>query len=152
MALLAHSKKSDRAVINGLRNFLRAIGGSIGLTVSGTILNNTLYNRLHGLFPPEILKKLTSSTFALPSLNLTPGETEAVLDAYMQALRTIFLMYAPLVAVCFLLQCAVTDNGVAEKDGKLASSENDDRSTDSEESGRANAIRSTDTPASGSHI
>jgi hypothetical protein len=32
VALLAHSRKADRAVANSLRNFLRTMGGSVGLT------------------------------------------------------------------------------------------------------------------------
>lgn len=32
IALLAHSRKADRAVANSLRNFLRIMGGSVGLT------------------------------------------------------------------------------------------------------------------------
>ena len=32
VALLAHSRKADRAVINSVRNFLRSIGGAVGLT------------------------------------------------------------------------------------------------------------------------
>ena len=32
VSLLAHSRKVDRAVINSLRNFLRTIGGTLGLT------------------------------------------------------------------------------------------------------------------------
>lgn len=32
VALLAHSKKADRAVVNSLRNFLRTLGGAVGLT------------------------------------------------------------------------------------------------------------------------
>lgn len=32
VALLAHSRKADRAVANSLRNFLRIMGGSVGLT------------------------------------------------------------------------------------------------------------------------
>ena len=32
VALLAHSRKVDRAVMNSLRNFLRTMGGTLGLT------------------------------------------------------------------------------------------------------------------------
>lgn len=36
VALLAHSRKADRAVANSLRNFLRILGGSVGLTSTST--------------------------------------------------------------------------------------------------------------------
>jgi len=44
VALMANSLRADRAVMTGLRNFLRAVGGAIGLTG-----NNFLFRCLYGL-------------------------------------------------------------------------------------------------------
>ena len=38
----------------------------------------------------------------------------------MGALHTIFIMYAPIVAICFLCAVLIKDEGVAEKDAKPA--------------------------------
>ncbi|KAL9120485.1 MAG: hypothetical protein Q9187_002957 [Circinaria calcarea] len=120
IALLAHSRKADRAVINSLRNFLRAVGGAVGLTVSGSILNNILKKRLTGSLSSDAITQLTSSVYALPSLRLSPQQYNLVLDAYMSGIHTIFTMYAPLIGVCFLSSWLVTDRGVAEKDATVA--------------------------------
>jgi hypothetical protein len=134
VALLAHSRKADRAVANSLRNFLRILGGSIGLTstfnpirslfftndrpVSGTILNNTLKTHLQNTLPPNTVNTITSSAYALSSINLSPGQYEMVMDAYMAGMHTIFVMYAPIIGVCFVCAVLIRDEGVAEKDAK----------------------------------
>ncbi|OGM46569.1 hypothetical protein ABOM_004672 [Aspergillus bombycis] len=123
VALLAHSRKADRAVANSLRNFLRIMGGSVGLTVSGTIVNNVLRNRLEGVIPAENIAKITSSVHTLSTLDLTPQQKEKVLDAYMAGMHANFIMYAPVIGVCFLCAILIQDNGVAEKDSKPAANE-----------------------------
>ncbi|KAE8154060.1 major facilitator superfamily domain-containing protein [Aspergillus avenaceus] len=118
VALLAHSRKADRAVANSLRNFLRIMGGSVGLTVSGAILNNILQKRLRDILPSDSVAQITSSVYALSSLQLTPEQTEKVMDAYMAGIHANFIMYAPVIGVCFICAILVRDNGVAEKDHK----------------------------------
>uniref|UniRef100_A0A093VNG3 Putative transporter C3H1.06c n=1 Tax=Talaromyces marneffei PM1 TaxID=1077442 RepID=A0A093VNG3_TALMA len=102
VALLAHSRKADRAVTNSLRNFLRILGGSVGLTISGTILNNTLKTQLRNTLPLDVINTITSSAYSLSSINLSPNQYEMVMDAYMAGMHTIFVM----------------DEGVAEKDAR----------------------------------
>lgn len=46
VALLAHSRKVDRAVMNSLRNFLRTMGGTLGLTGMILPLEILLYSCL----------------------------------------------------------------------------------------------------------
>lgn len=116
VAILAHSRRADRAVINSLRNFLRTMGGTLGLTVSGTILNNVLQSRLSGVVGDGIATQLASSAHSLDTLGLTAGQRVAVLDAYMRGIRIIFIVYAPLVGLCALGALLVKDTGLAEKD------------------------------------
>ncbi|RAO70256.1 uncharacterized protein BHQ10_006268 [Talaromyces amestolkiae] len=118
VALLAHSRKADRAVANSLRNFLRILGGSIGLTISGTILNNTLKTHLQNILSPDTINTITSSAYALSSINLSHNQYEMVMDAYMAGMHTIFVMYAPIIGVCFVCAVLIRDEGVAEKDAK----------------------------------
>ncbi|TAQ90467.1 hypothetical protein B7494_g1209 [Chlorociboria aeruginascens] len=118
VALLAHSRKADRAVVNSLRNFLRTIGGSVGLTICGTILNNILKSHLSPYIAASDIKRLTSSVYALSSLNLTPEQYDRVLDAYMSGMHAIFVLYAPIIGICCIAAVLIKDNGVAEKDAK----------------------------------
>ncbi|OKL55999.1 hypothetical protein UA08_08789 [Talaromyces atroroseus] len=120
VALLAHSRKADRAVANSLRNFVRITGGSVGLTVSGTILNNVLESRLQGIIPSNIIAQLSSSTYSLSSYNLTPSQTGHVITAYMDGLHVVFLIFTPLLILCCICAVLIQDHGVAEKDARLA--------------------------------
>lgn len=116
VAILAHSRRADRAVLNSLRNFLRTMGGTLGLTVSGTILNNVLQSRLSGVVSNGIATQLASSAHSLDTLGLTADQRSTVLDAYMRGIRIIFIVYAPLVGLCALGSLLVKDTGLAEKD------------------------------------
>ncbi|KAL3465437.1 hypothetical protein BJX64DRAFT_285379 [Aspergillus heterothallicus] len=102
VGLLAASRTADRAVITGLRKFLRNIGGALGTTVSGTILNNILYNGLGREFSAEFISQIASSSLALNELDLSDGERRLISIVYMRGLSAVFVSYAVLVAVFFL--------------------------------------------------
>lgn len=38
------------------------------------------------------------------------------MDAYMSGMHDIFIMYAPIIGICFICAVLIKDNGVAEKD------------------------------------
>lgn len=119
-----------------MRNFLRIMGGSVGLTsktafslnsipkltdnspVSGAILNNVLKSSLSDILANDTINQIASSVHVLDSLYLSPAQSEAVIDAYMKGMHTIFIMYAPIVGICFLCAVCIRDEGVAEKDAK----------------------------------
>ena len=86
------------------------------LAVSSAILNNVIKARLTGHLPESSIIQLTSSVYALSSLDLTPEQHQRVLDAYMKGMHYIFTMYAPVVGACFVAAALVKDRGVAEKD------------------------------------
>lgn len=116
VALLAHSRRADRAVLNSLRNSLRTMGGVLGLTVSGAILNNVLQRRLRDVVSPGIAAQLATSAHSLNEMGLTSQQTASVLKAYMQGMRYIFIMYAPIMGICALGALLIKDRGLAEKD------------------------------------
>ncbi|KUL87128.1 hypothetical protein ZTR_05603 [Talaromyces verruculosus] len=85
-----------------LIGFFQGIGIGGAFQLSGTILNNTLKTHLQNTLPPNTINTITSSAYALSSINLSPSQYEMVMDAYMAGMHTIFVM----------------DEGVAEKDAK----------------------------------
>ena len=84
--------------------------------MSGAILNNVLKARLTNHLPLSFISQLTSSAYALSSLNLTLSQHELVLDAYMAGMHSVFILYAPLIGLSFVAASLVKDRGVAEKD------------------------------------
>jgi MFS family permease len=122
IALQAHSPKSQRAIVISIRNFLRCLGGSIGLAVNAAILQNELRSSL----PPQF-QHLARSSYTKPDYSqYNAADTEVILNAYEKASHSVFIFLAP-VAGCCLLTCAfVRDRGlkraeeVQEEKAKLA--------------------------------
>jgi hypothetical protein len=105
VGMYANSRTDDRAVLTGLRNFIRTIGGAFGLVVSGVILSNTLQEGLYGksFASDSLLKTLTSSTYALDGLDISQDQRNQVLNVYMQGLHYIFVFYTVCSGLSFLL-------------------------------------------------
>ncbi|KAF1815651.1 MFS general substrate transporter [Eremomyces bilateralis CBS 781.70] len=104
IALLANTRKEDRAVVTGMRNFIRTVGGAIGLAICAAIINNVLQANLPPSMPSqsgmEMIGKLDQ---------LTPGEQSALREAYMKGLDIVFRLACPLIGFCLLTSAALTD-------------------------------------------
>jgi MFS family permease len=108
IALQAHCLKSQRAVVISVRNFLRCLGGSIGLAVSAAILQNTLRGEL-----PEQYKYLAKSTYTKPDYSqFSAADGDAINEAYAKASRAVFIFMAPCAAVCLVSCIFVKDRGL----------------------------------------
>ncbi|KAL1844702.1 hypothetical protein VTK73DRAFT_1997 [Phialemonium thermophilum] len=106
VGLLANSRSEDRAVLTGLRNFMRTIGGGFGIIISGAILSNTLRTKLSHLpfVSSSTIAGLTSSAYSISSLGFTPAQEGLIIDAYMGGLHNIFAFNAACTG-CNLLLC-----------------------------------------------
>ncbi|KAI1757740.1 putative MFS transporter [Xylaria castorea] len=105
VALQSHSTRSRRAVIISSRNFFRCAGGAVGLAISAAILQGVLKRSL-----PTEYRYLTRNTYSIPKLH--GPDSEAVLDAYMDASLAVFMLQLSLVGIC-LLGCAfLKDHGL----------------------------------------
>lgn len=158
VALLANSHDGDRAVVTGLRNFLRTIGGAFGLTVSGSILSNTLTNELSYLTSfststdqGDLIGTLTSATYSLKELGLTAAQEKEVITAYVKGLKYVFIYYAVSAGLCLLicgsigntsLKTKKHDNykGVSDEESGLSSEKNEARADSSTGASNANKL------------
>lgn len=86
------------------------------LLVSGTILNNVLYNGLKGKVSPEVLSQLVSSAFNLDDLGISTQDKAVILAVYMRGLRAVFISYAVLASIYFLCSLLVKDYGLGGKE------------------------------------
>lgn len=114
IALQAHSTKAQRAVVISNRNFLRSLGGAIGLAISAAVLQNSLKKAL-----PPGFKSLASSTYSKPDFNTleaSPSQIDKILKAYAHASRTVFIMNVPFIAVCLLGCLLIKDRGLQRPD------------------------------------
>jgi hypothetical protein len=142
VGLFAGSDAQDRAVLTGLRNFLRDFGGATGTTgtyaidwlsshllalvtrlsnkptVSGAILSSLLFSQLKSVFSPELIAKLTSSAFALKDLDLSEEERSMISHAYTNGLRAVFSCFAVLSIVHLCACLCIRDYGLKREHGK----------------------------------
>lgn len=109
VALQAHCSKEQRAVVISNRNFLRSLGGAVGLAISAAALQNSLKKAM----PPEFSAFLSSyDTPDFEALHATPEQIQAVLKAYATASRTVFIMNAPFMGLCLVGCILIKDRGL----------------------------------------
>lgn len=119
VALQAHCPKSQRAVVTSNRNFIRSSGGAVGLAVSSAILSNVLRASL-----PSGLESIASNTFAIPDLStFSTVDRDAIIDAYADASRAVFIWCVPVSGLAFLLTAFIKDKGLVRKEEQAQSTE-----------------------------
>lgn len=112
ISLQAHSPKAQRAIVISIRNFLRCLGGAVGLALSAAILQGTLRSSL----PPQF-QNLAHSVYSKPNYSLyNAADTEVILNAYAKASRAVFIFYSPVAGICLLLCVFVKDRGLQRKE------------------------------------
>ncbi|KAI0884042.1 MFS general substrate transporter [Annulohypoxylon maeteangense] len=107
IACQAGVERRDMAVVTSFRNFVRNLGGTFGLAICGTLLNNILANSLSSLDTDEAgFKDLLSSPQSYLS-SLPADEAQRIrsmlIPAYRQGFRVIFLVGASLAALAFVI-------------------------------------------------
>ncbi|RAR00073.1 MFS general substrate transporter [Stemphylium lycopersici] len=106
IAVQAGVERKHMAVVTSTRNFVRNLGGTLGLAISGTIINNAVRHSLipYGLSRSEIQLVLDSPDLFRESFGQERTETirAALTSAYQQGFRVIFVVGAALNAVAFI--------------------------------------------------
>lgn len=109
VALQAHCSKDQRAVVISNRNFLRSLGGAVGLAISAAALQNSLKRAM----PQEFSSFISSyDTPDFEALGASPEQAQAVLQAYATASRTVFIMNAPFMGLCLVGCLLIKDRGL----------------------------------------
>ncbi|CAD0048648.1 unnamed protein product [Aureobasidium pullulans] len=113
VALQAHCSKAQRAIVISNRNFLRSLGGAVGLAISAAALQNSLRKAM----PQEFASALSSyDTPDFAALGASPEQIQEVLKAYAKASRTIFIMNVPFMGLCLLGCLLIKDRGLQRPD------------------------------------
>jgi hypothetical protein len=100
-----------------VRNFLRCLGGSVGLAVSAAVLQNVLRKEL-----PADFKYLARTTYSKPDYSKFSAEDgELILDAYAKASRAVFIFMAPCAAICLITCVFVKDRGLTRAEDMVKS-------------------------------
>lgn len=122
VAAQAHSLKRDRAVVISARNFLRALGGSLGLALSSAVFSNVLKDSLNSFsvpLPTSVKDSILASVLRIPDLStLSIAQRNEVLDAYMSASKGVFYVWVPLMGSCLALCFLIKDKGLTRPEEK----------------------------------
>ncbi|KAH6644101.1 major facilitator superfamily domain-containing protein [Boeremia exigua] len=106
IAVQAGVERKHMAIVTSFRNFIRNLGGTIGLAVAGTIINNAVRRTLtpYGLSRSEIQLLLDSPERFSETAGDTRTETLrlALSGAYQRGFRIIFIVGAALNALAFV--------------------------------------------------
>ncbi|OAQ70268.1 MFS drug transporter [Pochonia chlamydosporia 170] len=107
IATQAGVERRDMAIVTSFRNFVRNLGSTLGLAVSGTVINNILAGAFSSL---NLDGKEAKTLLSNPQeyLNeVSPEEAERIrailLPAYRRGFRIIFIIGASLAAFAFVL-------------------------------------------------
>lgn len=114
VALQAHSTKAQRAVVISNRNFLRSLGGAVGLAISAAVLQNSLKKALPADFASLALSSYSTPDFQ--ALGASAGQMHEILQAYAHASRTVFIMNVPFIGLCLLGCLLIKDRGLQRPD------------------------------------
>lgn len=120
VAAQAHCLKKDRAVVISVRNFMRSVGGAVGLAVPSAIIANVLISRLShldiGLSTSE-LEILKKSIYSSPDLtNFTPSQQQEIKACFIDAIHAVFIFNAPLMGLCWVSCWFIRDRGLRRPD------------------------------------
>lgn len=112
VAIQAHCTKAQRAVVISNRNFIRSLGGAVGLAISAAALQNSL----HSAMPAEF-RSLSLSSYDTADFNsLSPRQILQILQAYATASRTVFIVNVPFMGLCLLGCFFIEDRGLQRPD------------------------------------
>ncbi|KAI5865203.1 major facilitator superfamily domain-containing protein [Durotheca rogersii] len=107
IACQAGVDRRDMAVVTSFRNFVRNLGGTFGLAICGTVLNNIISSSLSRIsFDDETFRDLLSNPQSyLSSLPVDEAQRirSILVPAYRSGFRVIFLVGASLAAFAFII-------------------------------------------------
>jgi predicted MFS family arabinose efflux permease len=106
IAVQAGVKRKNMAIVTSFRNFARNLGGTLGLAISGTIINNAIRTGLtpHGLSKPAIQLLINSPELFSEAYGeqRTNDLRIELTSAYRKGFRAIFIVSAVLNALAFV--------------------------------------------------
>ncbi|KAL1859105.1 hypothetical protein Plec18170_002220 [Paecilomyces lecythidis] len=111
VAIQAAVSRKDMAVVTGARNFIRNLGGTIGLAIAGTIINNSLRSAFSTVnfqvSETEVNSIINDPLSFLSKKDGTDQNSaairDALIDGYKRGFQAMFWVMAGLAGLAFLM-------------------------------------------------
>ncbi|KAI8142250.1 major facilitator superfamily domain-containing protein [Fennellomyces sp. T-0311] len=101
IGLQAAAEPRDIAVVTGLGNFSRILGGALGVSIAAAILNSSLHHDLPGRIPEPFVDMVIGSPESLKH-HLPVQYFGTVMNVYMSAIKLIWHVMIPMAGVAFI--------------------------------------------------
>jgi len=102
ISIQAISEPENCAMAASMYGFFRSLGMALGVAISGTVFQNTLYDHLSGLqLPTLIAHDAEKFVFVLRSMAESPMKT-AILESYMEGFDSVFTTVTGVAASAFI--------------------------------------------------
>ncbi|KAI8367779.1 major facilitator superfamily domain-containing protein [Blakeslea trispora] len=111
IALQASSEPRDIAVVTGLGNFSRILGGALGVAVSSAILNSSLAKDLPLVIPQEIVQNVLDSSDYVRH-GCPPEYIPIVIKHYVSALRLVWYVMTAMCGTGFFCSLFIKNGSV----------------------------------------
>lgn len=95
----ALAKQSELAVTTSTRNWFRALGSAVGVAVATAVQFTVTIASLPADLPPGITSAVRGGTWQIGD---TPAWDDAILDAKMKGIHSVFVVFVPLIALCLV--------------------------------------------------
>ncbi|KAL0578878.1 hypothetical protein V5O48_003111 [Marasmius crinis-equi] len=132
-------ERKDMAVVTAMRSFLRNIGGTLGLAISGTMLTNIFVSDLKKMtsgLDPAIRDRLMEDPLSAREIVTDPAQLAMIVAGYRHGFYIIFLVMASLAAVSFVFTLIfMTHSSLKREDDDKLRQEAKER-LDAEKAGR----------------
>ncbi|KAL0064241.1 hypothetical protein AAF712_008826 [Marasmius tenuissimus] len=114
-------ERKDMAVVTATRSFVRNIGGTFGLAISGTLLTNIFMSNLDRVsseanLDPLIREKLRENPLAARTLVTDPDQLALIVDGYREGFWVIFVIMASLASVAFVFTAVFMTHSSLKRD------------------------------------
>lgn len=117
LSLLSHSNKEDRAVVTGLRNFFRCLGGSVGLIIGGLMFDTIFKKSLRSIVKdPQLIESIISNPKTMKHLDLTIRDD--VINEYLLCFRYTMITLTALSGIMFVISLITKDKKEEVEDPK----------------------------------
>ncbi|KAH8922708.1 MFS general substrate transporter [Atractiella rhizophila] len=106
IAAQASVPRKEMSVVTSVRNFIRQLGGTIGLAIASTILNNSLRSHLRGAnFSEQLISSILDDPASIQdaTTSLTAAQKAAAIAGYRQGFRVIFLIATAVAGLSFFV-------------------------------------------------
>ncbi|KAF8918676.1 cephamycin export protein cmcT [Mucidula mucida] len=97
-------ERKDMAVVTSMRSFVRNVGGTLGLAISGTLVTNVFLSNLRKLdLDQAMFDSLAQDPLAARSIGADAALLARLVDGYRKGFRIVFIILASMAAFAFVI-------------------------------------------------